>query len=350
MLAPFSNDRHDGFYMVRVPFREDVKRYAFPPLDRVTTRTGEELREHHTIPSSEQQEAMDEFVDSLDLMDLDRPQGWFDTRHNYNPAIHGLKNAIKHRVLYPDSDELPPLPKETQRYLHTPQSLEARAANARRDGSAIFASRCSQDHKPVTEELGDQRKRTRVSSTSDSEATPDDASDGDSSRAANASNAFETRSDAILLRNSNSKIRYAHAVEDFEHLIEDAKHVSEACSAMQILLRHLVDSDDTRQRRYPLMTRALHAYRSAAATVRLLICVANFSSTSHWSITRASRPERDLTGSFIRDFRAHAERADPEFLTHVLSGRADLGLISATDDAAARSTVTPDEARAFVTL
>lgn len=71
LLAPLVEHEYDGFYMVRVPFRDDVHRWAFPPLDRVVTSTGHTVRTHPTIPTPEQQAQMDALVEQMDLMDMD---------------------------------------------------------------------------------------------------------------------------------------------------------------------------------------------------------------------------------------------------------------------------------------
>ncbi|WFD37031.1 ATP-dependent DNA helicase yku80 [Malassezia cuniculi] len=94
ILAPDAET--DSFTMAQVPFSSDIQRTTFPPLDRVPTRDGMEQRVHATIPTEEQQHAMDVFVDMLQS-----PIHLPDTQPN--PAIHELKHFVKVRIaMVPD--------------------------------------------------------------------------------------------------------------------------------------------------------------------------------------------------------------------------------------------------------
>lgn len=53
-----------------MPFADDLRKYAFPPLKSLTNKKGDVLTEHPYIPTEEQLAAMDNFVDSMDLMDV----------------------------------------------------------------------------------------------------------------------------------------------------------------------------------------------------------------------------------------------------------------------------------------
>lgn len=52
-----------------MPFADDVRKYTFASLDNLVSKKGEVLKEHAYIPTEGQLEAMDKFVDSMDLMD-----------------------------------------------------------------------------------------------------------------------------------------------------------------------------------------------------------------------------------------------------------------------------------------
>ena len=54
---------------LKVPFADDVRRYAFPPLEKLVTKKGEVLTEHSYLPTRTQLKAMEKFVDAMDLMD-----------------------------------------------------------------------------------------------------------------------------------------------------------------------------------------------------------------------------------------------------------------------------------------
>lgn len=52
-----------------MPFADDVRKYTFASLDNLVSKKGEVITEHPYIPTKEQLDAMDNFVDSMDLME-----------------------------------------------------------------------------------------------------------------------------------------------------------------------------------------------------------------------------------------------------------------------------------------
>ena len=52
-----------------MPFADDVRKYTFPSLMNLLNKKGERVTEHPYIPTEAQCEAMDDFVDSMDLME-----------------------------------------------------------------------------------------------------------------------------------------------------------------------------------------------------------------------------------------------------------------------------------------
>lgn len=51
-----------------MPFADDIRKYTFASLDKLTSKNGEVITKHPYIPTESQQEAMDNFVDAMDLM------------------------------------------------------------------------------------------------------------------------------------------------------------------------------------------------------------------------------------------------------------------------------------------
>lgn len=51
-----------------MPFADDVRKYTFPSLDELRNKKGEIVSEHAYLPTEKQLEAMDDFVDAMDLM------------------------------------------------------------------------------------------------------------------------------------------------------------------------------------------------------------------------------------------------------------------------------------------
>ena len=52
-----------------MPFADDVRKYTFASLDKLVSKKGELITEHPYLPTEEQLDVMDKFVDSMDLMD-----------------------------------------------------------------------------------------------------------------------------------------------------------------------------------------------------------------------------------------------------------------------------------------
>jgi len=52
-----------------MPFADDVRKYTFASLDNLISKKGEIITTHPYIPTEEQLEAMDKFVNSMDLME-----------------------------------------------------------------------------------------------------------------------------------------------------------------------------------------------------------------------------------------------------------------------------------------
>jgi ATP-dependent DNA helicase 2 subunit 2 len=135
-LAPVLKDEinavpYECFCFVEVPFREDLKRFTFPPLDRVINRDGKELKEHASLPSKEMQSCMDDLVDGMDLMDaIEDEDGqnapWFKCVDSFNPTIHMTKEAVSWRVFHPEDKSLTlPHPQVVQ-FLQAPEKVTKR--------------------------------------------------------------------------------------------------------------------------------------------------------------------------------------------------------------------------------
>ncbi|KAF5382804.1 hypothetical protein D9757_007263 [Collybiopsis confluens] len=121
-----------------MPFADDVRKYTFPSLTELTNKKGETLTEHPYLPTEEQLEAMDEFVDAMDLMvagDKDEEGNraeWFDPRDSYNPSFHRLKQAMFHCAIVADLDTnpLPPPNPELLKYFNPPRKMVKKAQGA----------------------------------------------------------------------------------------------------------------------------------------------------------------------------------------------------------------------------
>ncbi|GAA6059814.1 hypothetical protein JCM10212_003726, partial [Sporobolomyces blumeae] len=129
ILFPTSNaERSEFCYWIRLPFGEDVRSFSFPSLTNLFNRKGVRIETHPHLPTEEQDRAMDDFVDAMDLNKAATVDAngetipWFDIHESYSPAIHNLQNTLMFRLTNPDGD-LPPVPRVLTRYMDPPEIL-----------------------------------------------------------------------------------------------------------------------------------------------------------------------------------------------------------------------------------
>lgn len=112
VLAPNIEPDFECLYEIELPFAEDIRNYKFPPLDRVLTVSGKELKVHRNLPSDELQDAMSAYVDSMDLSTFGRDDEGEEAEYapmdeTYNPQLHRLQQVIKHRAVFPGAEPPP---------------------------------------------------------------------------------------------------------------------------------------------------------------------------------------------------------------------------------------------------
>ncbi|KAH9949516.1 SPOC domain-like protein [Amylocystis lapponica] len=149
VFFPMMFDNVDCLMWVQMPFAEDVRNFPFASLDRLVTRKGEVLEQHPYLPTTEQMDAMENFVDAMDLMDAGEKdengerQPWFDTRLSYNPAVHRTKQALFHGAIVTDltTHPLPPPHPELLKYFEPPRRVLKRARTAIEECTRAFRVR-----------------------------------------------------------------------------------------------------------------------------------------------------------------------------------------------------------------
>ena len=102
----------DGFECLienSLPFAEDLRSYRFPPLDKVLTVSGKSLTSHRNLPSNDLQVAMDKFVDSMDLTDVEGEE-YARMEDTFSPILHRVEDAMKWRAVHV-GHSLPAVPK-----------------------------------------------------------------------------------------------------------------------------------------------------------------------------------------------------------------------------------------------
>ncbi|KAJ5198790.1 uncharacterized protein N7498_007907 [Penicillium cinerascens] len=129
LLAPCIEKEDDEVYEslieVQLPFAEDVRSYRFPPLDKVVTVSGKIVTEHRNLPSDSLQEAMSNYVDSmeLDLKDDDNnPIDGLPIEESYSPLLHRLESAVRWRAVHPNDPVLEPAERLT-RFAHPDEDI-----------------------------------------------------------------------------------------------------------------------------------------------------------------------------------------------------------------------------------
>ncbi|KAK4053487.1 ATP-dependent DNA helicase yku80 [Microbotryomycetes sp. JL201] len=139
LLWPSIEETDDGVielcYWIRMPFAEDMRQIVFPSLDIIYGLSGVVLKEHSNLPTTAQQDAMDDFVDAMDISKAGpedgegRPTHWFSIKESYSPAIHNVNNALVFRLSNPEG-ELPPVCSHLTKYLDPPEHVVQQAREA----------------------------------------------------------------------------------------------------------------------------------------------------------------------------------------------------------------------------
>ena len=131
LLAPSIEVDYECLLDVQLPYAEDVRAYRFPPLDRVITVSGKEIREHRNLPSDALSAAMSDYVDRMDLSDLGKddegnPAEYMNMTDTYSPVLHRIDQAVRWRAVHP-TEPVPPPYDILTRYSKPPEELVAGA-------------------------------------------------------------------------------------------------------------------------------------------------------------------------------------------------------------------------------
>lgn len=357
ILKPKVEEHNEYFFYSRAPFREDLRRFPFPPLDRIITTDGTELRQGPTIPDDVDQKAMDAFVDSLEL-----PDDWYDVLDSYNPAIHGLKTAVRQRFINPDGIDLPGPHPELVKYLEAPSEVRTAATEAaqkcrERFKIAYVPPKGNADRKKRTlnamqddandrnrsmasssttaaavaasaEDEGEARKAARFEATPDASSRKkivlDDDSDvtedeDDSVSAATATKA-EQVSQPSAGATKQSLLRLSDPVKHLDELVEE-DDVTAAINSLESTLYHLVGD-----KKYALAAECMKAGKKVAQ---------EYEEAINWNL-------------FVRSFKKMLLKEHRAFWEADIKGKLEYGLVTEEEDEAGQSDVTAEDAREFV--
>ncbi|GAP87748.1 putative ATP-dependent DNA helicase 2 subunit 2 [Rosellinia necatrix] len=132
LLAPHIEPDFECLYDVPLPFAEDVRNYPFPPLGKVVTVQGNIITENHrNLPSRELQEAMDDYVDAMDISSWgkddegNRTMEYASVEDLFSPPLHRINQVIRHRATYPN-EPIPSTPAILLKYACPPADLIAK--------------------------------------------------------------------------------------------------------------------------------------------------------------------------------------------------------------------------------
>ncbi|KAJ6259432.1 ATP-dependent DNA helicase II subunit 2 [Drechslerella dactyloides] len=110
-MAPIIEPEYECLVDVQLPFAEDIRQYKFAPLDIIKTATGRLMNRHRFIPSEDLQEAMNDYVDAMDVMNLEGlndPSVTFAQPDDiFSPLLHRVQQVIRARATAPDENTLP---------------------------------------------------------------------------------------------------------------------------------------------------------------------------------------------------------------------------------------------------
>jgi ATP-dependent DNA helicase 2 subunit 2 len=138
LLAPYIDLDFECLYDVPLPFAEDVRQYPFPPLDKVITVNNKVLTKHRFLPSQDLIEAMDEYVDAMDISKYalddegERTLEYASVEDTFSPPLHRINQAVRHRAIHADKP-VPPIPAILLKYATPDQDLVAKTRSRLQD-------------------------------------------------------------------------------------------------------------------------------------------------------------------------------------------------------------------------
>ncbi|KAH8673632.1 SPOC like C-terminal domain-containing protein [Xylariales sp. PMI_506] len=221
LLAPHIDVDFECLYDIPVPFAEDVRKYPFPPLDKVMTVSNNVLTKHRFLPSKDLVETMSEFVDAMDISTYERDDEGSQTQEYapvddvFCPPLHRINQVVRHRAIHPDGD-VPPIPTILLKYAQPDQDLIG-AAKSRLEDLTETA-----EVKKVPPKAKGKRQREQVKPISGLDV------------------------DALLRQpeNKRAKIDPENAIPNFKQMVDTADDTvvfEEAAKQMGQIVRQLVN-------------------------------------------------------------------------------------------------------------
>ncbi|PVF93424.1 SPOC domain-like protein [Serendipita vermifera] len=145
VAVPRVMDKTDCLLWVQMPFAEDHRNYTFQSFDRLFNKHGNQIKDSPYQPTDDMMNAMEAYVDSMDLMQLEKDDEgkrypWFDTLYSYNPALHRVKQALFHAAVSQSlsTNPLPPPHPELTKYFEMPKKVIKRSREPLEECKKLF--------------------------------------------------------------------------------------------------------------------------------------------------------------------------------------------------------------------
>ncbi|KAF8944812.1 ATP-dependent DNA helicase II subunit 2 [Haplosporangium gracile] len=109
VLWPEISSEHKCLFFARTAFNEDIRRHMFSSLTDIETVTGKKLEKHKLLATQEMIDNTKEFINALDLMNINDGEEYLAPESTFNPALQRQMQLVEFRALNPKK-ALPPIP------------------------------------------------------------------------------------------------------------------------------------------------------------------------------------------------------------------------------------------------
>ncbi|KAK3822012.1 MAG: SPOC like C-terminal domain-containing protein [Linnemannia elongata] len=109
VLWPEISSEHKCLFFARTAFNEDIRRHVFSSLTDIETVTGKKLEKHRLLATKEMIDNTKEFINALDLMNINDGEEYLAPETTFNPALQRQMQLVEFRALNPKK-ALPPIP------------------------------------------------------------------------------------------------------------------------------------------------------------------------------------------------------------------------------------------------
>ncbi|KAF9934994.1 ATP-dependent DNA helicase II subunit 2 [Linnemannia zychae] len=109
VLWPEISSEHKCLFFAKTAFNEDIRRHVFASLTDIETVSGKKLEKHRLLATGEMIDNTKEFINALDLMNINDGCEYLEPESTFNPALQRQMQLVEFRALNPKK-ALPPVP------------------------------------------------------------------------------------------------------------------------------------------------------------------------------------------------------------------------------------------------